>query len=121
MASRAAGALLGFTAAAALGVSIAMPAWWEGHPIVAGHEIAAKDAHIGLLEATGCNTGGAGDCAAAQLDDTVHLLGYGVAGAAALAALLGVLVAIGALREKGKLLAKLAIALSVIAAIGGGG
>ena len=67
MAKRALGALFALAAALAFVVAIASSAFWSGHPIVNGRPITAKDVHVGLLGAEGCNTGGDGSCEAVDI------------------------------------------------------
>src|SRR5512143_1091899 len=98
MASRAFGALFALAAAAAFVVSIATSAWWAGHPTIEGHLTTAKDVHVGLLGAEGCNTGGDGSCEPIEIDDTLTLAGYGALGATGLATLLALATAIAALK-----------------------
>src|SRR3990167_8959193 len=67
MAPRALGALLAIVAAIAFVVSVASSSWWSGHPDVAGRTITAKTVRVGLLGATGCNTGGDGTCESVEI------------------------------------------------------
>jgi hypothetical protein len=122
MASRAVGALLGITAAALLAASLATSAWWSGHPVVDGHSIGAKDAYVGLWSATGCNTGGIGNCERVHVGETFATAALGELAIAGVATLLVLLLGISIVRdsERKKLVAKLAIAAIVLAAIGGG-
>src|SRR5271167_599775 len=122
MASRAVGALLGVSAAAAIAVSLATPAWWDGHPRVDGHTYTAKDVHVGLWSSTGCNTGGMGNCEVVAVGDTFSTMALAELGVAGLAALLVLALGISAARDgaRKKLAAKLAIGAVVLAAVGGG-
>jgi hypothetical protein len=122
MAKRALGALFALAAALAFVVAIASSAFWSGHPIVNGRPITAKDVHVGLLGAQGCNTGGDGSCEAVDVSGTFKLASYAELGATALATLLAFLVAIAAWRlaDNRKGLAKASLAMTLLAGAGAG-
>jgi len=123
MASRAVGALLGVSAAAVIAVSLATPAWWDGHPRVDGHTISAKTVSLGLWGgATGCNTGGDEKCSPVPLNEMFAVAALGELGLAGLAALVALALGISAARDgkRKKGVAKLAIASALVAAAGGG-
>jgi hypothetical protein len=122
MASRAVGALLAVSAAALVAVSLATSAWWDGHPRVDGHTITAKDVHVGLWAATGCNTGGIGNCEAVNVADTFAIAGLAELALAGIAALLALVLAISAARDgkRKKAIAKVVLGATVLAAAGGG-
>ena len=84
-----------------------------------GTLIKAKDVDVGLLGATGCNTGGDRTCVPVTVKGTFVTTGYVAAGTSGLLAVVSVLLAIAAAArsERRKLLAKLAVFAAVIAGI----
>src|SRR3954447_20382660 len=98
MAKRALGALFALAAAVAFVVAIVTSAWWSGHPVVDGRPISAKDVHVGLLGAEGCNTGGDGSCEAVEIGGMLKVATYAELAATGLVALLALLLAIAAWR-----------------------
>ncbi len=130
MSSRLAGAILALTAAALLALSLlGIPwAWWDGHPTMTfknpdGVEkietITAKTIHVGPLTATGCNTGGNGECSGLPMPAMFVATGYGEAALSSLLALGLIVLAIATLRgtEGRQLAAKLVIGFAIAAAV----
>ena len=122
MASRAVGALLALAAAALLAVSLVTSAWWSGHPVVDGHTIEAKDAHIGVHSAIGCNSGGSGDCISIEVGDVFRYAGYGALALGGIATLLVLLLATRLWRggDRKKLLPAFVLVSMLLAAAAGG-
>jgi hypothetical protein len=130
MAARALGAILAVVAALAFTGSLvsgvasgALPGWWQGHPRVDGKVIERKELRAGLLGATGCNLGEETTCKD-ELDvgSTTQMIGIGELAATGLADLFAILLAISAWRvgDRRKGVAKLAIATSLLVAVGAG-
>jgi hypothetical protein len=122
MAPRALAALLAVLAAIAFVVSIASSAWWAGNPSVAGKTIHAKHVRVGLMGATGCNTGGDGTCEDVKTGATLQLVGSIELGAIGLATFLAFALAISAwtVGDRRKGLAKTTITITLLVAAGGG-
>ena len=122
MAPRALGALLALVAVVAFAVSIATSAWWAGHPVVDGRPITAKDVHVGLLGAEGCNTGGDGSCEPVAVGTTYKIATYAELAIVGLTALLALALAISVwtVGDRRKGLARATIMMALIAAAGGG-
>ncbi|NVB79437.1 MAG: hypothetical protein HOV81_13665 [Kofleriaceae bacterium] len=122
MAPRALGALLALVAALAFAVSIATSAWWAGHPVVDGRPISAKDVHVGLLGAEGCNTGGDGSCEPVEVGATFKLATYGELAIVGLTALLALALAVSAWKvgDRRKGLARTTMTFAILAAAGAG-
>lgn len=122
MAPRALGALLALVAVVAFAVSIATSAWWTGHPVVAGRPITAKDVHVGLLGAEGCNTGGDGRCEPVEVKTTYKVAMYAEIGIVGLTAILALALAISVwtVGDRRKGLARATLTFTIIAAAGGG-
>lgn len=121
MAPRALAALLAVLAAIAFVVSIASSAWWAGNPNVAGKTIHAKHVRVGLMGATGCNTGGDGSCEDVKTGTTLQLVGSIELGAIGLATFLAFALAISAwtIGDRRKGLAKTTITITLLVAVGG--
>ncbi len=117
MAPRALGALLALAAVVAFAVSIATSAWWAGHPVVEGRPITAKDVHVGLLGAEGCNTGGDGSCEPVPIGTTYKLATYGELAIVGLTALLALALAISTwtVGDRRKGLARATMLMAVLA------
>src|SRR5688572_5201877 len=122
MASRALGAFFALATAAGYVVSVASSAFWAGHPVVAGKEIVAKHVRVGPAAAIGCNVGGDGSCESVAIEQTVKLVGYGAAGATALATLFALILLSAASRvsERRKGLATASLLFTLLAAGGAG-
>jgi hypothetical protein len=120
MAPRALGALLAIVAAIAFVVSVASSSWWSGHPDVAGHTITAKDVRVGLLGATGCNTGGDGRCEPVEVTSSMQTAGLVELGAIGLTTILAFMLAVSAWRigDRRKTLANVTIFLALLTAVG---
>lgn len=120
MAPRALGALFALVAAVAFVVSIASSSWWSGSPDVAGRTISAKTVRVGLVGATGCNTGGDGSCEPVELGGTMQAAGLVELGAIGLATILAFALAISAwtIGDRRKGLAKALVGASVLAVLG---
>jgi hypothetical protein len=126
MASRAVGALFGLAAAILFAASIAspvvtakLPAWWDGHPIVEGKTYDRMDVHVGLAAAARCFDGDA-NCSPLDVDSTFTDVALGELGVAGLAAMFVVLMTISIWRlgERRKMLAQLALGVTIIAGAG---
>jgi hypothetical protein len=87
MASRVAGAVFAFLAAALLVVALLATPWWSGHPTFNGAVIHAKEITVSPLGARGCNTGGDGTCMSVPADATFETIGLATAGVSGLLAL----------------------------------
>src|ERR1051325_3297331 len=124
MAARAWGALLAFVAALLFAGSLVSPvlwtegpAWWDGHPTVDGKEYQGKDAHVGLLEAVGCDGHGCQDLALDPTFATIELVEVGATGLAILLALATALTATR-MSDRRKTFAGLTIGSTVVVAGG---
>jgi hypothetical protein len=120
MAPRALGALLAVLAAIAFVVSIASSAWWSGHPDVEGRTITAKAVRVGLLGATGCNTGGDGTCEPVEVTSGMQTAGLVELAAIGVCALLAFMLAVSAWRigDRRKGLANVTIFAALLAGVG---
>src|SRR5262245_33851174 len=98
MAPRAIGAFFALAAAILFVVSVATSAWWTGHPTIGDHLTTAKTVDVGLLGASGCNSGGDQVCEEIPVDNTVMLVNYGELGVTALAVLFSFIVMVVAWR-----------------------
>src|SRR5258708_22316 len=95
--------------------------WWDGHPDVAGKTFEAKDVHVGMLGATGCDTGGDGKCRALDVDSQLELVGIPAIAIVALAGGFAFVLAMAAWRvgDRRKAIAKITLGLAALAAIAG--
>src|SRR4051812_12456028 len=120
MAPRALGALLAIVAAIAFVVSVASSSWWSGHPDVAGHTITAKAVRVGLLGATGCNTGGDGRCEPVEVESGMQTAGLVELGAIGLSTILAFMLAVSAWRigDRRKALANATIFVALLTGVG---
>jgi hypothetical protein len=132
MAGRAFGAILALVAVIAFAGALAssvpgpagrlVPAWWDGHPRVAGKEIDRKDIHLALALAEGCNLGETVECQPIEIGRDVKLAALGELALVGFALIVALVLASSTWRVSGgrKPLATIARIAVVLAGAGAG-